>query len=206
MVSRRLIVVGAGSTLLAGWLGRSALHPGKQPGLDPSSPDRLAALQALPQDRGEPARLASLCSAGNPTGVGLRGEYFSRQGAVGAADIVRTDTTVDFDSPGQFPVLPGGMAVQSARWTGWIKAHVSGKFKFDGGGPGVVVRVSEQVISRTTPGAIEAIELKAGRYSPIRIDFNRSRDADTPIRLRWTAPYGAEYLVPRQMLFLPTAA
>lgn len=206
MISRRLLVVGAGSTLVAGWFFRGAVHPGKPPGVDPSSPERLAAISALPQERGEAARLASLCSAGNPTGVGLRGEYFSQHGATGTPGAVRTDPTIDFDSPEQFATLPGGARVESVRWTGWIKAHVSGNFKFDGGSPGVVVRVSDRVLSGAAPGALQAIELKAGRYFPIRIDLDRSQSADAPVRLRWTAPYGAKYLVPRQMLFLPTAA
>lgn len=205
MISRRLLVVGGGSTLLAGWFFRGAVHSGKPPGVDPASPERLAAISALLQERGEAARLASLCSAGNPTGVGLRGEYFSQHGATGTPGTVRIDPTIDFDSPEQFAALPGGARVESVRWTGWIKAHVSGKFKFDGGSPGVVVRVSEQVLSGAAPRAIEFVELKVGRYFPIRIDLDRSQSADAPVRLRWTAPYGAQYLVPRQMLFLPTA-
>ena len=48
------------------------------------------------------------------------------------------------------------------------------------------------------------IELSAGRYYPITIEARNLFAMQRRLRLEWMTPYGAKYVVPRGLLFLPT--
>ena len=128
---RRWLTLGAVSLLSAAGLARS------------SPPPRPAALAGNPVGResAEGARRASVCSASNPVGVGLRGEYFSAPRWQGRPGRVRIDTSIEFSSladlAGSALPSPG-----SVRWTGWVKVPVSGRYRFDGGGTDVRIAVA----------------------------------------------------------------
>ena len=153
---------------------------------------------------GESARQADLCSSANAIGVGLRGEYFSADGWRGHPDAVRTDTTVNFDSPTELSRACGLQQIGSVRWTGWVRAHVSGRFRFEGGSPRVRVVVSNLDQSGPQVNSTAGIQLSAGRYYPVRVELDRVSTAQLVVSLQWTAPYGARYIIPRELLFLPS--
>ena len=58
--------------------------------------------------------------------------------------------------------------------------------------------------SLSGPDAARDVELAAGRFYPILVELGRIAAADERIRLEWTAPHGARFLVPRALLYLPT--
>lgn len=155
-------------------------------------------------DLGDAARLSTLCSSANAIGVGLQGEYFATENWLGRPSAVRTDTTVEFDTPSTLSNACGLEHIGSVRWTGWIKAHVAGRFRFDGGSPQVRIFVSNIILSGPQTTSASNIQLSAGRYYPVRVEVNRISSGQQPIYLRWTVPYGAHYVIPRQLLFLPT--
>lgn len=82
--------------------------------------------------RGVPARRAvrKRCSTSNATGTGLRGDYFARDLAHGELLLTRTDATVDFDNGFEWPASQAGRRQESARWTGWVKSSIAGRYKF----------------------------------------------------------------------------
>lgn len=191
---RRSILLAGAGLLIFGSLARGSTVPDGQ--VEPNRGDRT--------DLGEAARLAALCSGSNAIGVGLKGAYYSTEGLRGEPAATRTDTTVEFSSLQELSKAAGLDRIGSVRWTGWIKAHVTGRFRFDGGSPQVRVAVSNLPMSGMHAAPDAGIQLLAGRYYPIEVELDRI-DAEQPsIRLQWTVPYGAHYLVPRQALFLPT--
>jgi hypothetical protein len=46
--------------------------------------------------------------------------------------------------------------------------------------------------------------MAAGRFYPIQIELARSAAVEQALRLEWTAPHGARYVVPKALLFAPT--
>jgi hypothetical protein len=191
---RRCVLLAGFGMMMFGSLARAALASSGQP--EPNRGDRT--------DMGEAARLAALCSGSNPIGVGLRGEYYSGENCRGEPEATRTDTTIEFASPHDLSKAAGMDRIGSVRWTGWIKPHVAGRFKFEGGSPQIRVSISNIRLSGLNVAPDAEIQLLAGRYYPIQMEINRIPPEQPPIRLRWTVPYGAHYLVPRQALFLPT--
>ena len=153
---------------------------------------------------GEANRLSGLCSSSNAVGIGLRGEYFSKENWLGRPSATRIDTTIDFNSSRELAEASGVDRIGSVRWTGWIKAHVTGRFGFDGGSPRVQIIVSNILLSGPQATAASDLQISAGRYYPVRVEVNRILTTQYPICLKWTTPYGAHYVVPRQLLFLPT--
>jgi PA14 domain len=154
-------------------------------------------------DAGEAARLSAVCSEANAIGTGLRAEYVEAGAAGGnPATVVKTDPTIDFGSRDEMTHQAGVRRIGSVRWTGWIKAHVTGDYAFDGGAANARIYVSNLQLAGS-PQARPKIALAAGRYYPIRIEYDATESLPTGIRLQWTVPYGAHYVVPRQMLFLP---
>ena len=191
---RRSVLLAGVGLLIFGSLARGSTVLDGQ--ADPNRGDRT--------DLGEPARLAALCSGSNAIGVGLKGAYYTTEGLRGEPAATRTDTTVEFSSLQELSKAAGLDRIGSVRWTGWIKAHVTGRFRFDGGSPQVGVAVSNLPMSGMRAAPDAEIQLLAGRYYPIEVELDRIVLGQPPIRLQWTVPYGAHYLVPRQALFLPT--
>jgi hypothetical protein len=55
-------------------------------------------------------------------------------------------------------------------------------------------------------GTSELVEMSAGRFYPVLIELKglNPAAAQQRVRLEWTAPHGARYLIPRALLHQPT--
>jgi hypothetical protein len=163
------------------------------------APDASRANQgSIPSTRGN-----ELCSARNAVGVGLRGDYFAEPQWRGTPALSRIDASIDFDASMEWPAHRA--APRSVRWQGWIKAPLSGVYRFHLDGVPARLLVARHEMLSADRGTPAPIELQAGRYYPITIEIallDPHRQA--PLRLEWTAPHGARYVVPRSLLFMPT--
>jgi hypothetical protein len=147
-----------------------------------------------------------LCSGANAVGVGLRGEYFAGERLQGAALLVRIDGSIDFDPSLGWPAERAREKPRSVRWSGWIKPPISGQYRFHLDAPDARVVVAKQVLVGEESPPDSRIEMVAGRYYPVTLELRRIPSGDSRIRLEWTAPHGARFLVSRALLFLPTEA
>lgn len=146
---------------------------------------------------------AQLCTSANAVGVGLRGEYFARAGWAGDALMVRTDATLEFGEGLDWPAGQAGVP-RSVRWSGWVRAPLTGRYRFHADPPGVSVEVAGQRVGGADSPADAAVELAAGRFYPIAVAWDRMEPQAGAMRLQWTAPHGARFTIPRNALFLPT--
>lgn len=147
---------------------------------------------------------ANLCTGSNAVGAGLRGEYFAGAIGVGEPVLVRVDSPMHFDAtlnwPDNLPVQRPG----SVRWTGWIKAPLAGGYRFHADAPGMRVSVANEVVAGLGAPGAEPFAMAAGRFYPITVELTQVSADMGEVKLEWTAPHGARYLVPRSLLFLPT--
>jgi hypothetical protein len=151
------------------------------------------------------AEHADLCSASNATGSGLRGKYFAKEPPASAPLLVRVDPTIDFDQTLDWPANLAGRRPSAARWTGWVKPPYAGSYRFHVEQRSTRVVVARQVLVDNGAATGATIHLDAGRFYPIDIDAGRLDALVGRLTLEWTAPHGARYVVPRALLFLPTA-
>jgi hypothetical protein len=154
----------------------------------------------------EAERRASLCSASNVAGTGLRGEYFAGDKATGTPLLVRVDSTVDFDRSFDWPSGASGPHPRSAQWSGWIKAPISGRYRFHTSQPKSSLVVARQAMLGLDAKDGESIELTAGRFYPVTLRVGGLDALQGRLALEWTAPFGARYVVPRQLLYVPTGS
>jgi hypothetical protein len=154
----------------------------------------------------EAERRASLCSASNVAGTGLRGEYYADDKASGKQLLVRVDGTVDFDRSLDWPATAAGPHPRSAQWTGWIKAPITGRYRFHTNQPMTTLVVARQSMLGPEGKDGESIELTAGRFYPVTLRVERLDSLQGRLALEWTAPFGARYVVPRQLLYVPTGS
>jgi hypothetical protein len=146
---------------------------------------------------------ANLCTGSNAVGTGLRGEYFA--GALGEGEplLVRLDTPMHFDATLNWPDNLAAQRPGSVRWTGWIKAPLGGGYRFHADARGMRVSIAQQLVAG--PGAsTEPVPMVVGRFYPIVVELPEVSPDMGEVRLEWTAPHGARYLVPRSLLFMPT--
>ena len=149
-------------------------------------------------------RQGELCSAANATGTGLRGEYFAQRIGQGAPLLVRVDSVVEFDRTLEWPADHAARRPVSARWNGWVKPPIGGRYRFHADQPGARLVVARQVlVGEGAPAGTPTVELAAGRFHPISLEMPRLDAIAGRLRLEWTAPHGARYLVPRALLFGP---
>lgn len=204
-----LAAVTAGAWL---WPAPAASNPASNPASDrasnPASNGSLKAhVSGLSQVEVERADWrAQVCSGANAVGVGLRGEYFARTAWRGDPLLVRTDATLDFDSRLDWPADQTA-APRSVRWTGWVRAPLTGRYRFHAEPAGVAIEVAGQALAG--PGVASEpppIELAAGRFYPVTVAWDRVDAASGALRLQWTAPHGARFTIPRNALFMPTEA
>ena len=152
------------------------------------------------------AQRAGWCGSSNAAGVGLRGEYFANERCSGKPLLVRMDGSIDFDASLDWPAQHGANRPRSARWSGWIKPPVTGHYRFHADMPDARVRVAKELLVDAGTPASGGIDLAAGRYYPIVMELGRVSAASERIRLEWTAPHGARFLIPRALLYLPSDA
>jgi hypothetical protein len=157
-------------------------------------------------EQAKAAQRAALCSPSNVAGTGLRGEYFADEGCRGQRLLVRTDASIDFDGSLDWPADQAGGRPRSVRWTGWVKPPLSGHYRFHAGRSEARVLVSRRPMAGTDAAPGADIELASGRYYPIIIEWDRMSPPQASIRLEWTAPHGARFVVPRSLLYLPTGS
>ena len=150
------------------------------------------------------AQRGELCGAGNAAGVGLRGEYFSGELMHGATLLVRLDGLVDFDASLDWPAGRGNERPHSARWMGWVKPPLSGSYRFHADAPNARVLVARQVLAGADAPPAAHIDMAAGRYYPITVELQRIGTGINRMRLEWTAPHGARFVVPRPLLYPPS--
>ncbi|OYY65287.1 MAG: hypothetical protein B7Y51_03320 [Burkholderiales bacterium 28-67-8] len=141
-----------------------------------------------------------LCSAANPEGVGLQAEYFAAADCTGPAILSRVEGPVELDAATVWPQGSPG----SARWRGWVKPPLPGKYVFHADHPGAKIVVARQVFQGGDDAISNQIELEAGRYYPVLLEVHGLNISMTGVRLEWTAPHGMRFVVPRALLYLPT--
>jgi hypothetical protein len=151
------------------------------------------------------AERSALCSASNATGSGLRGEYFAKKPLASSPLLVRVDTTIDFDASLDWPADLAARRPTTARWRGWVKAPYGGSYRFHVDQRAARVVVARQVLVENGIAAGPTIHLDSGRFYPIDVDAGRLDALVGRLMLEWTAPHGARYVVPRALLFPPTA-
>lgn len=148
---------------------------------------------------------ANVCSVRNAKAAGLTAEYFGAKGFAGAPLLTRQEGPIDGDWPvvGQDVKTP----VRSARWRGWIRPPFTGSFSFHADLPGAQITVAGKRLS----AADDKINLNAGRFHPIQVELPElpassasSPGGQAPLKLSWTTPFGARYLLPKAVLFPPS--
>lgn len=170
------------------------------PKTPPPSPDDARATELA-----RAAHRGSLCSGREAVAAGLQAQYHAKPGFQGDPVLQRLESPID----GPLPTSGdrGAFVVRSVRWTGWVRVPFNGRYAFHGEPAAVTVRVAGQLMQG--PGAArEGLELAAGRYYPIAVEWADVPKATAPpsVSLAWTAPHGARYVVPRSLLYPPTDA
>ncbi len=150
------------------------------------------------------AERADICTAANAVGTGLRGEYFSATNLRGTAGVVRVDEVIDFDESVKWAAGTTAPSAASVRWSGWIKAPLSGKYRFHADAPHMRILVARKLVAGEGAPSEELVELAAGRFYPVEVIVSQLSMSDQRIRLEWTAPHGARYVVPKALLNPPT--
>jgi len=153
--------------------------------------------------------------AADTTGTGLRGQYYNDGGGAayplsnpftGSPAFTRTDATVDFNwsesSPGS-PVNPDNFSV---KWTGQVKAPVSGSYTFtvtadDGvrlflSGAKVIDGWRDQDSTTYT----YTTTLTAGTLYNIELHFYE-HGGDADCQLHWSYPGQADQTIPQSQLY-----
>jgi len=141
-----------------------------------------------------------LCSAANSAGVGLQGEYFAAGDCTGHALLSKVEGPVELDPATVWPQGSPG----SARWRGWVKPPLPGKYVFHVDHPSAKIVVARQVFQGGDDSSSNQIEMAAGRYYPVLLEVHGLNVSMAGVRLEWTAPHGMRFLVPRALLYLPT--
>jgi fibronectin type 3 domain-containing protein/glucose/arabinose dehydrogenase len=139
-------------------------------------------------------------------GTGLVGRYF-RGTAFNTLALTRTDAGVNFDWGTGAPNVAVGSDNFSIRWTGRVKAAVTGNYTFTvRASDGVRLWVNGQQIinawanSGTTDKVSSTISLTAGQRYDITLEYFESTGAASA-RLFWEADGLARAIVPRGFLY-----
>jgi hypothetical protein len=118
--------------------------------------------------------------------------------------LVRTDPSIDFIGVSDLPENLRAEVPKSIRWSGWVKAPTSGTYRFHVAPASVRVSVSRLVLETASSPEGAPVDMAAGRFYPIVVEADGLSVSGLPVRLEWTAPHGARYVIPRALLNLPT--
>jgi hypothetical protein len=135
-----------------------------------------------------------------PPGIGLLGTYFDNRGFMGAS-VTRIDPTVNFDFGTGAPAPGIGPDTFSIRWTGQVRAKVTGTHTFYTlSDERVRLFVDGQTVINnwTNHSATEnsgTIALTAGQKYDIRMEFLENT-GQAVAQLRWSAPGLAKEVIP----------
>lgn len=141
-----------------------------------------------------------LCSAANPIGVGLQGDYFATDDCTGSPIFSQIEGPVELDPNTVWPQGPPG----SVRWSGWVKPPLPGKYAFHAEHPRATLVVARQLFQGGEGSTSDKIEMAAGRYYPLLLEVRGLNASVEGVILEWTAPHGMRFLIPRALLYLPT--
>jgi hypothetical protein len=149
---------------------------------------------------------AALCSENNAKGTGLLGAYFAHALDQGQPWLRSSDGAIDFEASFDWPSQMQGKHPSAARWHGWVKPVVSGLYKFHADQQEVNITVARQPMSGPGAETDAMIELVAGRFYPITLEVKNINRIVGRLRLEWTTPYGARFVIPGVSLFMPVGA
>jgi hypothetical protein len=151
-------------------------------------------------------------------GTGLRGEYYNdpSNGAypledpfTGSPVLTRTDATVDFDWDGGSPASQVNSNFFSARWTGQVKAPVSGGYTFTVTGDDGIrlfingTRVIDSWREQGATAYSYTTTLSAGTLYNIELHYYE-HEGYAVCRLRWSYPGQSTQTIPFSQLYPPT--
>ena len=147
---------------------------------------------------------ATYAAQPTPAGVGLAGFYYDNSDFTGTFR-TRLDPTVDFTWPGA-PITGIGPDAFSVRWTGQVRAKVTGTHTFytttDGGVKlwvNNVLVIGNWAIHPATENS-GTINLAAGQLYDVRLDY-RDTIGTAVVRLSWSAPGVDKEVVPPESLY-----
>jgi len=119
--------------------------------------------------------------------------------------LTRIDGSIDFAASLDWPSDLLGQTPKSVRWTGWVKAPMTGRYRFHFEPASAQVKVARQTVAGAGAAPEVFLDLVAGRFYPVSAEVVAIDGESMPrFRLEWTAPHGARYVVPRALLNLPT--
>lgn len=141
-------------------------------------------------------------------GMGLVGEYYS-DGNLGSLDLIRTDSTINFNWNGTAPDPTLNQGLFSVRWVGEIEPLYSETYTFyTDSDDGSRLWVNGQEIINHWGGPNDdsgTITLQAGEKYTIEMDYNQ-QGGQAYAQLLWSSLSQAEEIVPQSQLFVPDVA
>ena len=159
---------------------------------------------------------ATYSGAGDEAGTGLRAQYYNDGGVsyplanpfAGAPVLTRTDATVDFGWGEGSPGLAVTNNNFSAKWTGKVKAPVTGSYIFTVRGDDGVrlfINGTKVIDGWSDHGATDftyATNLAAGTMSDVELHFYENAGG-AECRLQWSYPGQGRQAIPQSQLFPP---
>jgi PA14 domain/Divergent InlB B-repeat domain len=148
-------------------------------------------------------------------GSGLRGQYFNDSSSspyplanpfAGAPVFTRTDGTVDFNWSSGSPGSPVTSNFFSTKWTGRVRAPVSGAYTFTvigDDGVRLFINGTKVIDGWRDQGATAytySTTLSAGTFSDIELHYYE-HEGDAACRLQWSYPGQATQAIPQSHLF-----
>jgi PA14 domain/Fibronectin type III domain/Divergent InlB B-repeat domain len=143
---------------------------------------------------------------GSSQGTGLLGRYYNNVNAAGSPVLTRTDATVDFDWQDGSPASQVASDYFSVRWTGQVKAPVSGTYTFTvtaDDGVRLFINGTQVINAWTVQSATSytyTTTLTAGTLYNIELHYYENWGLAV-CRLRWSYPGQSMQVVPRSQLY-----
>jgi glucose/arabinose dehydrogenase len=140
-----------------------------------------------------------------PPGVGLLGTYWDNINFTGPS-VTRVDGVVNFNWGAGAPIAGIGADTFSVRWSGQVRAKVSGTHTFfttSDDGVRLFVNGTQVINNFTDHSAVEnsgTIALTAGQLYDIRMEFYEN-GGQAVAQLRWSAPGVAKEVIPQANLY-----
>ena len=148
-------------------------------------------------------------------GTGLRGQYYNDSSSTpyplaspfaSPPVLIRNDATVDFNWSGDSPGPPVTSNFFSVKWTGRVKAPVSGAYTFrvtGDDGVRLFINGTKVIDGWRDQGATAytySTMLSAGTFSDIELHYYE-HEGDAACRLEWSYPGQAIQAIPQSHLF-----